>query len=444
MTGSARHPVGWAPVLVVGIAAAVAAEVAVALLLYSGPGFTRSLTTLLTVEALALAAGLRFPAPATQEVDGLRRRWLLALMAFLAATVFGTAWTLVPEMGSGRAAQGIGLAVLAGLPLYACGALFTGLVRERREAIGDPDRGATAPLAALGAALGFALTGFLLPRAPTPSSLLVGCLVLLSLGGMAYAAVRTARPRHRLIAEGCVGPPPVRVEERVPAGAGWTEWVLLEGTVARATRRFPGEGGVEPGSADVLEVPWDVRILRESAPQDGRPWGALFVGSGASPAPAEAVRLGARDVVVLERTHCVVDLGRSHFDTGLARERDDGIREGSMYPRVLVGNLDDALRGLEGPFDVVMVDGRALDPLGGTTALSRWARAHLAGMLADGGVMAWGPKAAHHPRDYDAPDWTTTRRDRMEPLEEVLVVRRPSGDAEPATAAAEGGSAGSS
>jgi hypothetical protein len=442
MTRAVRHPVGWAPLFVVGISAAVAAEVAVALLLYSGPGFTRSLTTLLTVEALALAAGLRFPALPPEAVDGLRRRWLLALMSFLAATVFGTAWTLVPDMGSGRAAQGLGLALLAALPLYACGALFSGLAGEYREAEGRSRDHGTASVSALGAALGFALTGFLLPRAPTPSSLLVGCLILLSLGGMAYAAVRGARPRRRIIAEGCVGPPPVRVEERVPAGAEWTEWVLLEGAVVRATRRFRQDGGAEVGPADASDVSWDVRVLRELAPESGRRWRALFVGGGASTAPSEAVRLGA-EAVVLERAHCVVDLGRSRFHTGLDQVAGPGAHGDPARPTVLVGNMEDALRELSGPFDIVMVDGRALDPVGSTTALSRWAREELGRMLAEGGAMAWGPKAAHHPRDYVEPDWTTLRRDLGDPLQEVLVVRRPP-DVQAVTAVADGGSASSS
>jgi len=43
--------------------------------------------------------------------------------------------------------------------------------------------------AALGAGLGFVLTGLMLPRAPIPASLLVACLVLLSAGGMVYGIV---------------------------------------------------------------------------------------------------------------------------------------------------------------------------------------------------------------------------------------------------------------
>lgn len=438
MNRAARHPLGWAPVFVVGIASAVAAEVAMALLLYSGPGFNRSLTTLLTVEALALSAGLRFPVGTPEVVDGLRRRWLLALLAFLAATVFGTVWTLVPELGSGRVAQGVGLALLAGLPLYACGALLVGLARESREAEAA-ERDGVGAVAALGAALGFALTGLLLPRAPTPSSLLVGCLVFLSLGGLAYAAVRASRPSRRVVAEGCVGPPPVRVEEYVPAGSPWTDWLLLEGRTTRASRRVHRDDGEGAGEADAVD--WDVRVLRELAPVTHRPWRALFLGGGASRAPTECERLGAAEVVVLERAHCVVDLGRSHFDTGLVGDPGPDEPSASSRPRVVVGNLEDAIHDLRGAFDLVFVDGRVLEPVGGSVALSHRARHELLDMLAPDGALVWGPKAAHHPRPVGDAGWVSSRHDRGEPLEEVLVVRRRT-DARPAATAADGGSAG--
>ncbi len=436
MTRSVRHPLGWVPVFVVGMACAVAAEVAMALLLYSGPGLTRSLTTLLTVEALALSAGLRLPGPAPSVVDGLRRRWLLALMAFLAATVFGTAWTILPDLGSGRVAQGVGLALLAGLPLYACGALFNGLARESREAATDGANSAAA-VATLGAAFGFALTGLLLPRAPTPSSLLVGCLVFLSLGGMVYAAVRAARPRRRVIAEGCVGPPAVRVEERVPAGSSWPEWVLFEGEVARASRRL--HRNEEPDAPKASALDWDVRVIRELTPDAGHAWRVLFVGAGASQAPVEALRTGAGVVVVMERTHCVVDLGRSHFDTELDEGGGSGHPTSAEGPQVIVGNLEDAIHEVHGPFDLVIVDGRALDAVGGATSLSERARGELLDLLAEGGAIAWGPKAAHHPRTQIGSGWEVSRHDRRDPLEEVLVMRRRT-DARSVTAGGDRGS----
>ncbi|MSR21310.1 MAG: hypothetical protein EXR91_10110 [Gemmatimonadetes bacterium] len=85
----------WAPALLVGAAAAIAAEVAVVILLYAGPGLMRSLTAVLAVEGAALAAGLHSAPslPLGQRsglVERLRLRWLLCFGAFAAAAMFGT------------------------------------------------------------------------------------------------------------------------------------------------------------------------------------------------------------------------------------------------------------------------------------------------------------------------------------------------------------------
>ncbi len=183
----------WAPALLVGAAAAIAAEVAVVVLLYAGPGFMRSLTTVLAVEGAALAAGLHSAHTLSainhsDLVERLRRRWLLCLGAFAAAAMFGTLWSLMESLGEGRLGQGVGLALLAGLPLFACGAVLGGMAAaaESDVPVRLPRPGASA---ALGAGLGFVITGALLPRAPIPASLLVGCLVLLSASGMMYGVM---------------------------------------------------------------------------------------------------------------------------------------------------------------------------------------------------------------------------------------------------------------
>jgi hypothetical protein len=188
----------WAPALLLGAAAAIAAEVAGAILLYAGPGFMRSLTTVLAVEGVALAAGLQ-TAPNLPSgdrsglVERLRRRWLLCFGAFAASAMFGTLWSLIESLGEGRLGQGLGLALLAGLPLFACGAVLGGMgAATESDATGRLTR--PGPAAALGAGMGFAVTGALLPRAPIPASLLVGCLVLLSASGMLYGAMLAEHP----------------------------------------------------------------------------------------------------------------------------------------------------------------------------------------------------------------------------------------------------------
>lgn len=188
-----QHPLDWVAPLLVGTAAAVAAEVAIAMLIYAGDGFLRSLTTVLTVEGVALGLGLwSAPAPHAGLIDRLRRWWMLCLAAFTAATAFGVSWSVAPSLGTGAVGQALGLTLLGALPLFTCGAVLGGLssVARREPANTMREPGAAA---ALGGGLGFALTGLLLPRAPIPASLLVGCMVMLSGGGLIYGIVLTSR-----------------------------------------------------------------------------------------------------------------------------------------------------------------------------------------------------------------------------------------------------------
>jgi hypothetical protein len=98
-------------------------------------------------------------------------------------------------------------------------------------------------------------------------------------------------------------------------------------------------------------------------------------------------------VAVVERTGGIIDLGREHFDTELGVGEHDRVAVG-------VGNVDDHLMSLDGPYDLVVVDAAALAPIGGATGLSRAARAALASAVAPGGVLAWGP----HPPEPGNPE----------------------------------------
>lgn len=223
-----QHPLDWIPPLLVGASAAIVAEVAMGMLIYAAEGFMRSLTTVLAVEVVALGVGLwSAPAPHPELVDRLRRRWMICMMSFMAATAFGVAWSLVPAVGSGPISQAIGLTLLAAAPLFTCGTVLGGMGSVVRTAPHGSMREPGAP-AALGAGLGFVLTGFLLPRAPVPASLIVACMVLLSAGGLVYGAVLSA------LAEGPAesDPPP---EDQSARTAGRDADVLALGEESRAT-----------------------------------------------------------------------------------------------------------------------------------------------------------------------------------------------------------------
>ena len=89
-------------------------------------------------------------------------------------------------------------------------------------------------------------------------------------------------------------------------------------------------------------------------------------------------------VDVLERVGAVVELGRDHFETGLHVGRTE-------RSSVAVGNLDDLVEGLSGSYDLVVVDGAALERLGGAEGLSRRAKAILRQRISATGVLVWGP-----------------------------------------------------
>lgn len=155
---SLRNTLGGAPAFVVGFAAGASGTVAVALLLYSGPGLLRSLTLIVAIELGAFGLGLGMSESSREwsnAVESLRRRWLFALVAFLGAAGFALAWVFFTGFGASPMTQGLGLALLAGLPLYAGGRLLRGISTVRRMA-GLTGDGA---LASLGAAGGVLATG---------------------------------------------------------------------------------------------------------------------------------------------------------------------------------------------------------------------------------------------------------------------------------------------
>jgi hypothetical protein len=361
----------------VGASIAVAAEVALSILLYGGAGFVRSLTTVLAVQGIALGGGLwSAPAADGELVDRLRRRWLLCLFAFLGAAVFGVAWTLVPSLGEGAMGQGLGLAVLAGLPLYAAGTVLGGMSVAASSDAGGRLSGPGAA-AAVGSALGFVLTGFLLPRAPMPASLLVACLVMLSLGGMIYGGVLASRTELRVLARRPVWGGEVVVEDRRVVADGFAVRELREGPHVRRSR------SLEAGR----EALWDVAAWRAVMPDLERPFRVLMLGAGASPAPQAILREHPLSSVhVLERSAAVVELGREYFATEL-RVGEDG--------RLLVevGNLDDLVAGLRSPYDLALVDTNALEPVGGVMGLSVATLDRLREVTRPAGEVRFGPDA---------------------------------------------------
>ena len=406
---TARAPrLEWLPPLLVGASAAVAAEVAVSMLLYGGPGMVRSLTTLLAVQGFAFAIGLwSLPGDGPDLIDSVRRRWVLCLVAYLIATLFCAAWSFLPDLGEGRVGQGAGLAILAGLPLYAAGGVLGGISVVASSDPGGRLRGPGAA-AATGAALGFVLTGFLLPRAPLPASMLVVCLVMISLSGMIFGAVLGARTEIEVKASRPSRHGEVRVRERRIVIDDIAERELMEGSYLRRSVTL----------SEQVDVPWDTAVTRWAMPAPDVAWRVLCLGGGASGAPHTVLRehpLGEVDVA--ERTAAVIELGREYFGTELTLAQGE-------RSAVSVGNLDDLVAMVETTYELVLIDTQALAPVGGLTGLSRATRWRLFDATSPRGIVAVGPLALEAIPDELGKGWVYQSYRRAGRDELVLIARR--------------------
>lgn len=173
-TGSPPSPAAHLASFAVGLALALAAELSVGLLLYAADGFVRALTTILATGLAALGLGLATaPGPGPGLDVALRRRWLLAVVAFTAAAVVALGWSLEAGPAEGGWRRGFGLALLTVLPLYAGGTVLGGLASKH------PPRAVGAP-AVLGAALGVVLQGGVLLTRVEPVSVYLLGVVLVS------------------------------------------------------------------------------------------------------------------------------------------------------------------------------------------------------------------------------------------------------------------------
>jgi len=177
--------ISWMPAFVVGGAAAVSGYLAVGMLLFEGESMFRALTVVLAVELGALALGLGSPIPEDADsVRSLQLRWVFLLVGFVIAAGFAVAWTLFRGFGGAPLTQGLGLALLGALPLYAAGLLLLALARVAHETYPG---GAVAGAAALGASTGVLFTGsYGIARVGAPA-LLLFLLMLLSATSMIQA-----------------------------------------------------------------------------------------------------------------------------------------------------------------------------------------------------------------------------------------------------------------
>ena len=375
MSMGGHHPLRWLPPFVLGVCAATAAEVAASLLLYDGPGLLRSLTAILGVEALSLALGvMTAPGLRPDLVDSLRRRWLFCLLAFVGATLFSATWTMVQALGGSSLGQGLGLAFLAGLPMYALGGVLGGMATVAvTEPMGRP--GALGGIALLGGAVGFAVTGVSLPQVLAPASLLLVCLVLLSAAGLVYGSVLDTRLRVHVRARRPSPLGDVRVEDRHLLSRKLAARVLLEGDFVRNWVTL----------ADDRRRSWEGAVCDAFRGQGVPHSSVLFIGGGASQGPRSLLRADpSTRVDVAERSGAVIELGREHLDTGLQGDGDERLA-------ISVGNLDDSLARSSHGYSLILLDTASFAPVGGVVSVGVSTRSQIFKGLAPGGVLALGP-----------------------------------------------------
>lgn len=299
MTSASRHPLSWAPPFLVGLVAAVAAEISVGLLLYSGPGLLRSLTVVLATLLAALALGL-WTAPAAHRpdlVELIRRRWLVALVAFTLAAVAAGAWSVLGGLASGAATRGVGLAFLAGLPLYAVGSVLGGVA-----AAADGRPGRVAASAAGGAAVGAVFTSAVLVPNLVPASIFLFCLIAISGGALLHG--RTLDDREEAVRVDEEESPFGRVVVHDRRGASREADVrelLVEGRVRGGT-----SGGDEPLRA------WEAVALEALGGGATDPGPVLVAGAGCAVLIRGLVESGS-PVTVVDRNPVVYRMAVRHL-----------------------------------------------------------------------------------------------------------------------------------
>ncbi|MFP3948717.1 MAG: hypothetical protein ACLFWG_08295 [Longimicrobiales bacterium] len=373
--------VTWVPPFLVGLAGAAAGEMATGLLLYSTEGFLRALTVILVTELSALGLGfLTSRSVRPIDVDGLRRRWLVSILSFAAAAIFAGAWGMSPGSAIAPLVQGVGLGLLAALPLFSVGVVLGVLSSS-----GDDRETSIAAPASFGAALGLLLTGLYGVPSLQPASVYLFCVVAVSAAALLHGWIMDRRirvlplqgsGRRGLPARraGSNGEGKIRWERRVritpPADVVVLRIGGLVADAAAVARSSAGSGDEERDEMRVC-LPWQRHVLGmidgRARRGDEEDPSILVVGVGTGALLATLESRGYSRVVALEPRGPMAMPGKNGVDA--VRRSETSIRRawhevegegGADGYGIVVVNL--RLLPREGPFqapDVSLLD-RAL------------------------------------------------------------------------------------
>ncbi len=186
-----RSLVNSIPPLLVGGAAAAGMETALGLLLYVRTGLVAALTLVLCVQTGALAFGLWMaPRDSAPPWAGVRRAWILLVLAYVAGAVVAGSWEVFGGLASSWTTRGLGLAFLTALPLYA-----TGLVLGA-PALSEGTAG-TGLAAVSGATVGFAAIGLAGASLDLAASAYVACMMSVAGAALVHNNILEASARAR-------------------------------------------------------------------------------------------------------------------------------------------------------------------------------------------------------------------------------------------------------
>lgn len=192
------HRFGWLPAFLVGMATAIAAEVSVGLLLYTGVGLLRATTLLLATLLGAFSLGL-WSSP-RWDGDGViplvRRRWVLALGSYVVGASVAATWTTMGGLASSGFTRGLGLALLAGGPMYGSGVILAAMSGG-----GLTSAVSIGAAAAGGGAVGVVLMGWILVPSLAPVAMYVVPLIALAAGAAVHAIVLRGGSEFHLVDE---------------------------------------------------------------------------------------------------------------------------------------------------------------------------------------------------------------------------------------------------